>query len=58
MVSILKNNWIGVHAEIRRGRLYHVWIVDDRSDESAITRLTSYREVEYAEANDRYETQK
>ncbi|MGC4097787.1 MAG: hypothetical protein QM706_11780 [Nitrospira sp.] len=58
MVFILKNNWIGVPAEIQRGRLYHVWIVDDRSDESVNTRLTLYREVEYAEANYRYETQK
>jgi hypothetical protein len=58
IVSILKDNRTDVIAEIQRGRLYHVRILDDRSVESAITQLTSYQEVEYAEPNYRYETQK
>lgn len=58
IVSILKDNRTDVIAEVQRGRLYHVRILDDRSVESAITRLASYREVEYAEPNYRYETQK
>jgi hypothetical protein len=58
IVSILKDNRTDVIAEIQRGRLYHVLILDDRSVESAITQLTSYQEVEYAEPNYRYETQK
>lgn len=45
-------------AEIRRGRLYHVRIIDDRSVDAAIAQLTSYQEVEYAEPNYRYDTQK
>ena len=57
-MSILKDNRTDVIAEIQRGRLYHVRILDDRSVESAITQLTSYQEVEYAEPNYRYETQK
>ncbi|MDH4082640.1 MAG: hypothetical protein OEV99_05485 [Nitrospira sp.] len=55
---ILKDSRIDIIAEIQRGRLYHVRILDDQSVESAITRLTSYQEVEYAEPNHRYETQK
>jgi len=55
---ILKNNQISVIAEINRGYLYHVRIMDNRSVESAITQLTSYQEVEYAEPNYRYGTQK
>lgn len=55
---ILKDSRIDVIAEIQRGRLYHVRILDDRSIESAITQLTSYQEIEYAEPNYRYETQK
>lgn len=58
ITSILKNNRIGVIAEIQRGRLYHVRILDDRSVESAINRLSSYQEVEYAEPNYQYESQK
>lgn len=58
IVSILKDNRTDVIAEIQRGRLYHVRILDDRSVESAITQLTSYPEVEYAEPNYLYETQK
>lgn len=58
IASILKNNKMDVIAEIQQGRLYHVRIVDDRSVESAITQITSYQEVEYAEPNSRYETQK
>ena len=58
IASILKDNGIDVIAEIQRGRLYHVRILDDRSVESAIVHLTSYQEVEYAEPNYRYETQK
>ena len=58
IAAILKDNRIDVIAEIQRGRLYHVRILDDRSVESLITRLTSYQEIEYAEPNYRYETQK
>ncbi|MGE3977249.1 MAG: hypothetical protein AB7F94_06625 [Nitrospira sp.] len=58
ITSILKNNGMDVIAEIQRGRLYHVRIVDNRSVESAITQLTSYQEIEYAEPNYRYDTQK
>lgn len=58
IVSILKDTRTDVIAEIQRGRLYHVRIMDDRSVESAITQLTSYQEVEYAEPNSRYDTQK
>ncbi|MDH5741306.1 MAG: hypothetical protein OEY77_13370 [Nitrospira sp.] len=58
IASILKDNRIEVLSEIQRGRLYHVRILDDRSIESAITQLTSYQEIEYAEPNYRYETQK
>ncbi len=58
IASILRNNRVDVIAEIKRGRLYHVRILDDRSVESAITQLTSYQEIEYAEPNYRYETQK
>jgi len=45
-------------AEIQRGRLYHVMILDDRSVESAIAQLVSYQEIEYAEPNYRYKSQK
>lgn len=55
---ILKDSRIDILAEIQRGRLYHVRISNDRSVESAITQLTSYQEIEYAEPNYRYETQK
>lgn len=58
IASVLKNNRMDVIAEIQRGRLYHVRILDDQSVESAITQLTSYQEIEYAEPNYRYETQK
>ena len=58
IASILKDNRIDVIAEIQRGRLYHTRILDDRPVESAIAQLTSYQEVEYAEPNYRYETQK
>lgn len=58
IASILKNNRIDVIAKIQRGRLYHVRIGNDRSVESMITQLTSYQEIEYAEPNYRYETQK
>ncbi|BFU89603.1 MAG: hypothetical protein NTAFB01_07900 [Nitrospira sp.] len=58
IASILKNNRTDVIAEIQQGRLYHVRIVDNRSIESAITQLMSYQEVEYAEPNSRYDTQK
>jgi thermitase len=58
IAAILKDNRIDVIAEIQRGRLYHVKIVGDRSVESAITQLASYQEIEYAEPNYRYETQK
>lgn len=58
IASIFKSNQADVMAEIQRGRLYHVRVLDDRSVESVITRLTSYPEVEYAEPNYRYETQK
>lgn len=55
---ILKNNQIKMIAEIQRGHLYHVRILDKRSVESAITHITSYQEIEYAEPNYRYETEK
>ena len=55
---ILKDNRVDIIAEIQQGRLYHVRILDDRSVESLITQLTSYQEIEYAEPNYRYETQK
>ncbi len=55
---ILKDSRIDIIAEIQRGRLYHVRILDDRSVESVITQLTSYQEIEYAEPNHRYEIQK
>jgi hypothetical protein len=58
IASILKDNRIDVVAEIRRGRLYHVRILDDRSVETVITQLMSYQEVEYAEPNYQYEMQK
>jgi hypothetical protein len=58
IASILRDNRPDVIAEIQQGRLYHVRILDDWSVESAITQLTSYQEVEYAEPNYRYETQK
>lgn len=58
IASILKDNRIDVISEIQPGRLYHARILDDRSVESAITQLTSYQEIEYAEPNYRYETQK
>lgn len=58
IASILKETQVGVLAEIQRGRLYHVKILDDRSVESAIAHLASYQEIEYAEPNYRYETQK
>ena len=54
---ILKDSRIDVIAEIQRGRLYHVKILGDRSVESALTQLSSYQEIEYAEPNYRYETQ-
>lgn len=56
--SILKDSRIDVITVIQRGRLYHVKILDNRSVESAITQLTSYQEIEYAEPNYRYEAQK
>ena len=58
IVSILKGNRTDVIAEIQQGRLYHVRILDDRPVESAITQLISHPEVEYAEPNYRYESQK
>jgi len=58
IASILKDSRTEVIAELQRGRLYHVRILDDRSVESVITQLTSCQEVEYAEPNYRYETQK
>lgn len=58
IASILKNNQIKVIAEIQRGYLYHVRVLGNRSIESAITQLTSYQEIEYAEPNYRYETEK
>ena len=58
IASILKDNRLDVIAEIQRGRLYHARILDNRSVESAIAQLTSYQEIEYAEPNYRYETQK
>lgn len=58
IASILKDNRIGVIAELQRGRLYHARVLDDRSVEAAITQLASYQEIEYAEPDYRYETQK
>ena len=58
IVSILKGNRTDVIAEILQGRLYYGRILDARSVASAIAELTSYPEVEYAEPNYRYETQK
>ncbi len=58
IAAILKDNRTDVITELQRERLYHVRILDDRSVESAITRLISYREVEYAEPNYLYDTQK
>ncbi|OQW35226.1 MAG: hypothetical protein A4E19_16780 [Nitrospira sp. SG-bin1] len=58
IVSILKSNRTDLIAELQQGRLYHVTILNDRSIESVITELTSHPEVEYAEPNYRYETQK
>jgi hypothetical protein len=55
---ILKNNYIKVIAEIQRGHLYHVRVLGTRSVESAIAQLISYREIEYAEPNYRYQTEK
>lgn len=55
---ILQNNHVNVIAEIKRGYLYHVRIVDKRSVASVITQLSSFQEIEYAEPNYRYETQK
>ncbi len=51
IVFILKENRVDVIAEMQRGRLYHVRILDDRSVESVISQLSSYREIEYAEPN-------
>lgn len=58
IAAILKDTRTEILSELQRGRLYHVRILDDRSVESAITQLTSYQEIEYAEPNYRYETQK
>lgn len=58
ITSILNDNRIAIMAEIQRGRLYHVMILDDRSVESAIAQLASYQEIEYAEPNYRYKSQK
>ncbi len=58
IVSILKDNRADVIAELQHGHLYHVRIADNQSVESAITRLTSYPEIEYAEPNYQHETQK
>ncbi|MBL8076180.1 MAG: hypothetical protein JNL29_17595 [Nitrospira sp.] len=58
IASILKDNRTTVMTELQPRRLYHLRILDDRSVEATITRLTSYREIEYAEPNYRYETQK
>ncbi len=55
---ILKNTQFEVIAEIQRGSLYHIRVLDNRSIESAITQLTSHQEIEYAEPNYRYETKK
>ena len=55
---ILKNTQFKVIAELQRGSLYHVRVLDNQSVESAITQLTSYQEIEYAERNYRYETKK
>lgn len=58
IASIMQKNQLDVIAEIQRGRLYHVRILDDRPVESVIAQLTSYPEIKYAEPNFRYETQK
>lgn len=58
IAAILKDNQTDMIAELQQGRLYHIRIGDDRSVELAIAQLTSYREIEYAEPNYRYETQK
>jgi hypothetical protein len=58
IVSLLRESRTDVIAEIQQGRLYHIKTLDNRSVESTITQLTSYPEVEYAEPNYRYETQK
>ena len=58
IVSLLRESRTDVIAEIQQGRLYHIRTLDNRSVESTITQLTSYPEVEYAEPNYRYETQK
>jgi hypothetical protein len=55
---ILRDTKMDIIAEIQQGRLFHVRILDDRSVESAINQLSLYQEVEYAEPNYRYETQK
>ena len=58
IVSILMDNHADIVTAIQPGRLYHVRILNDQSVESAISRLTSYEEIEYAEPNYRYETKK
>ncbi len=58
IASILQENRIDTIAEIQQGRLYHARVADDRSVESVIARLSSYQEIEYAEPNYQYETQK
>ena len=58
IASILKTKRITIIAEIQRGRLYQVKILDDRSVESVVNQLSTYPEVEYAEPNYRYELQK
>lgn len=58
IVSLLRESRTDVIAEIQQGRLYHLRILDDRSVKSTITQLTAYPEVEYAEPNYWYETQK
>ncbi|MEX5282634.1 MAG: hypothetical protein NW700_13830 [Nitrospiraceae bacterium] len=55
---LLKDNHLEMIAEIQKGRLFHVRILDDRSVESTIKQLTSYQEVEYAEPNYLHEMQK
>lgn len=58
IMSVMTSNQMEIITEIQKGRLYHVRILDSRSVESAVKQLSSYREVEYAEPNYRYETQK
>ncbi len=58
IMSLLTESRTEVITEIQRGRLYHVRILHDRSVESVIAQFASYPEVEYAEPNYRYETQK